>query len=400
MNRERLSRLSLAVVVGVLESLVEATPTRIGHTYLRSLQETLHPVGWDGKELPYYSFARLTDVNMEDLTFWLWLLRTNKGRWARSTRAGTLIPAFGDGSGTGTGGTVQYTEEEPLEMWMGIWSARVYHFSSNWKELRTLLATLERAAELRRTDIRGVTFFYFTDNTTTYYAVSSGASTSPGLHAMVRKIKMLEIEVECTLEVVHVPGTTLITQSTDGLSRGVWGSPLHDRPSQLTILSEIFSPVPFSPDVQQWALNQVGLPFHPCRYMAWSEVWDPSLVFDRLTVWTPPPEVASQLLYFLLQCHVEKPLTTAMIVILPRVLQRRWSRASRHVREIGVYQRHEVPFVFHSYLTIPVVILFIPFHVPMLPEPRLDPAPPTASQRLHRQHATLMRGVHEAFGSP
>jgi hypothetical protein len=51
-NHKRISRLAHAVVVGVLESLVEATPTRISHTYLRHLQNTLHPLGWDGVELP------------------------------------------------------------------------------------------------------------------------------------------------------------------------------------------------------------------------------------------------------------------------------------------------------------------------------------------------------------
>jgi hypothetical protein len=52
-----LSRLVLAVVVGVLESLVKATLSRIGHTHLRSLQETLHARGWDGQDLPYSSFT-------------------------------------------------------------------------------------------------------------------------------------------------------------------------------------------------------------------------------------------------------------------------------------------------------------------------------------------------------
>jgi hypothetical protein len=63
-----LSRLGLAVVVGVLKSLVEATPSRMGHTHLRNVQEILHPPGWDGTDLPYYSFAELTDLVCKDLT--------------------------------------------------------------------------------------------------------------------------------------------------------------------------------------------------------------------------------------------------------------------------------------------------------------------------------------------
>jgi hypothetical protein len=66
-HRSKLSRLGLAVVVGVLESMVDATPSRIGHTYLRNVQETLHPKGWDGIDLPYYSFAELRDIDCKDL---------------------------------------------------------------------------------------------------------------------------------------------------------------------------------------------------------------------------------------------------------------------------------------------------------------------------------------------
>ncbi|KAL3916442.1 MAG: hypothetical protein SGARI_007956, partial [Bacillariaceae sp.] len=39
------SRLALAVLGGVLESLAECTPRRIGHTYLRSLHQQIHPSG-------------------------------------------------------------------------------------------------------------------------------------------------------------------------------------------------------------------------------------------------------------------------------------------------------------------------------------------------------------------
>ncbi|MCK7580969.1 MAG: hypothetical protein MZV65_38715, partial [Chromatiales bacterium] len=37
-----LSRLTLAVVTGLLQSLVEATPQRIGQTYLRRLYDRIH----------------------------------------------------------------------------------------------------------------------------------------------------------------------------------------------------------------------------------------------------------------------------------------------------------------------------------------------------------------------
>jgi hypothetical protein len=306
------------------------------------------------------------------------------------------VPSLGDGSGTGTGGTVLYDDVD-FEMWMGTWDPRLYHFSAVWKEMRTLQATLERAWARKLQGLAGVTFFYFTDNMATYYAVSKGSSKSPALQTMVVCIKQLEILLGCYLEVIHVPGTTIITEGTDDLSRGIWLSPLHQRPSQKALLAEIFAPLPHSPDVTAWAVNQAGYAAWPCHYRSWNCVWDPTECFDRLTLWCPPPEVASQLLYFLLQVYVERPQTTAMLIVLPRTLQRKWSRPSRHVVELGVYQRAVVPFINRTFLTIPVILLLIPFHYRTLPPTRVDQVAPSPLRLFHRQQATLVRGVLEVL---
>jgi hypothetical protein len=73
-HRTRISRLCLAVLIGVLESLVDATPPRLGHTYLRSLQDTIHPEGWDEADLPYFSFASLMSGNLRELNLWRQML--------------------------------------------------------------------------------------------------------------------------------------------------------------------------------------------------------------------------------------------------------------------------------------------------------------------------------------
>jgi hypothetical protein len=122
-QHKRISRPSLAVVAGVLESMVEATPSRVGHTYLRHLHTVLYPVDWDGSDLPFYSFtSSLDDRSIKDLNLWKWLLIRNEGQRARATKSGILIPSFGDGSGTGTGGTIRYHNDADFEMWMGVWS--------------------------------------------------------------------------------------------------------------------------------------------------------------------------------------------------------------------------------------------------------------------------------------
>ena len=157
-------------------------------------------------------------------------------------RSATLIPTWGDGRGTGTGGTLALPDL-PLQMWQGQWTPHVFRFSSNAKELATLLLTMEQIQRLGAESVRGCTVFYFTDNSTTYYIAQANTSRAAHLHALIVKIRLLELELQCHLQVVHVPGLVMIDQGTDSLSRGVWCSPLHRLPNQTSLAAEIFAPL-------------------------------------------------------------------------------------------------------------------------------------------------------------
>jgi hypothetical protein len=89
-KKEPISRLVLAVLTGVLESVVEATPSHLGHMYLRSLIINIHLPDCDG--FPYYSKATLTETDREGLMWWRQAFLTDSSRTCRSTRAGILIP--------------------------------------------------------------------------------------------------------------------------------------------------------------------------------------------------------------------------------------------------------------------------------------------------------------------
>ena len=165
-----------------------------------------------------------------DLEWWEKVSQANVSATAQSEDTGLMVITWGDGSGTGTGGTFQDLGEGDLaggtsldlEMWMGTWHPTVHHFSSNWKELRTELCVLERERYSGR--LCNKTIFCFADNITSHCVTNNSSSTSPSLQALLRKIKLLEMELNCRLEVVHVPGLLMIQQKIDGLSRGVWAS--------------------------------------------------------------------------------------------------------------------------------------------------------------------------------
>jgi hypothetical protein len=51
------SRLSLVFTASILESMVNATPRRVGHTHLRRLHSTVHPSGAGTNAEPYYTWT-------------------------------------------------------------------------------------------------------------------------------------------------------------------------------------------------------------------------------------------------------------------------------------------------------------------------------------------------------
>jgi hypothetical protein len=112
------SRLSLAVATGILQSLVDGTPNRIGNTYLRAQYNVLHPPGADPGLAAYCTKTTISVAARHELRWWESFLKSTRGRPSRMLRSATLIPSWGDGSGTGTGGTLGLPDQ-PLQMWQG-----------------------------------------------------------------------------------------------------------------------------------------------------------------------------------------------------------------------------------------------------------------------------------------
>ena len=113
----------------------------MGHTKLRPFYSLVHPVGSGTGIDPYYTKTCLTPDVYSCLEWWRLCLIHGEGRMVRPSKAGTLIPMFGDGSGTGTGGILSLPNK-PRLMWSATWNVRVSAFTSNYKELNTLKLSL------------------------------------------------------------------------------------------------------------------------------------------------------------------------------------------------------------------------------------------------------------------
>jgi hypothetical protein len=331
--------------------------------------------GNDGR-LNYFSVIQLSEAAWLDLEWWTDFLAINPGANGVSGQSGTLVSTWGDGSGTGAGGTLEIHQPDepvaPMRIWMGTWAPEIHHFSSNWRELRTLYQTLWRERGGKR--LYRTTVFYFTDNLVSYYIMHSGSSPSTELHKLVLQIKRLELELDCRLEVIHVPGTLMIHQGTDGLSRGLWMSPERTRTTSLLESSNALSAVPFVWPLASWAEKRLNLPPNSIRHQFGSlDPWSFDLMRDRWTIWTPTPEIARQAISTFLDLWVEVPLTMAAIFLVPRVLQRSWSHVSHSVVEYPATLPRSLPPDCQYDSDIPFVLLVVFPHSRRLAEPRLDP---------------------------
>jgi len=399
----RLSRLTLAVVVGLLQSLVEATPYNMGQTYLRRLYDRLHLFEGDRRELSaanfYYTQVELTAEEWLDLDWWENAVRTGLQRYVRSQHLDRIGVTWGDGSGTGTGGTVQIVPrgdgDVAIEAWMGVWEPQVFHFTSNWKELRTLVHTLEQEKSTR---LKGCTVFYFTDNSTTYYIAHKGSSKIEELHKLVRRLKELELALDIHLEVVHVPGRHMISQQTDGLSRGISFSASRSVRSPQEEVLRLFRGVSYSVGLIPWLMQVSGRSWwssFPLTYVDCQSRWTFAEVAGHASVWLPDPEWADQVISAVLDVWIEQPWHTEAFFVVPRIFQRRWGRKSKHLTEILLAKNPlSVPGAQES--DIPIVVLHLPCYVRSLPPPsssRLDePAKPTWAD-WHLEQADYVRGL-------
>ena len=101
---------------------------------------------------------------------------------------------------------------------IGMWNKEGVGTSSNYRELRNLVETLELMGQ--RGELEGYELFLFTDNSVSESVAFKGNSSSELLFELVLRLRNLEMKFMCKINIIHVAGTRMIEQGTDGLSRG------------------------------------------------------------------------------------------------------------------------------------------------------------------------------------
>ena len=240
-------------------------------------------------------------------------------RRVRGNKMVSLVYGFGDASGKGFGAAVQLASGEVFYR-TGLWDISISEeMSSNYRELKNLVDSIEHAHSTGLLD--GCQLMMFTDNATAESAFHKGASSSPALHDLVQRLRLIEMEAGAELFVVHVSGKRMIESGVDGLSRGDLNAGIMNGQSVYSFIPLHLSALERSPSLLNWILDWTGSDTVLLGKDQWPEEHP-----DRGTYfWSPPPSAADAALDWMGE-SIHKRSTSIHIMVVPRLMTFRWRK--------------------------------------------------------------------------
>ena len=267
-------------------------------------------------------------------------------RPARRSKCKVAVYGFVDASTAGHGSSFALGDGSLLFR-HGLWGRDTDSLSSNFRELCNLVESIEEAVLLGELD--GCELFVFTDNTTAEGGYYRGNSDNRVLFSLILRLRLLEMQYSLALHVIHVAGTRMIQQGTDGLSRGL----LTDRvfanqpmsfhiPLHLSALDRSPSLLPWirswCPDSHISALTPEGWYLEGHGIQNYAPIYGiiqpvPSPVSWYL--WMPPPAACRHALGELATSR-HKRTSLNHIIVCPRLFTSRWRKLLYKLADIVV----------------------------------------------------------------
>lgn len=201
----------------------------------------------------------------------------------RVTSAVFVFYGFGDASGKGFGSSFETTDG--IYYRYGQWCSEVEERSSNYRELKNLVETIEEEVVAER--LRNCEVFLFTDNWVSECAYSKGYSDSQELSRLVLQLRKVVMRAGIRLHLLHVAGTRMIAQGTDGLSRGDLQEGVMTGQTMATFIPLHLSALDRSPRLGKWVedwASALGI----VNFLTTKE-WYTGPKREGVWVWTPPP---------------------------------------------------------------------------------------------------------------
>lgn len=212
--------------------------------------------------------------------------------------------------------------------------------SSNFRELCNLVEALEEMG--KSGNLAGVEVFLFTDNSTAEAAFNRGSSSSPLLYELVKRVKLLEMVFKAWVHVIHVAGTRMIDQGTDGLSRGCLMKGVMQGKSILSFIPLPQMAIERSASLVAWlqdAFDKTGkekLTVLKGEDWFWrgqdiiggtanvDRQWVPEYATGQY-IWAPPPCIAVRCIEELRRAR-HKRQTSTHVFVCPRIMTVEWQK--------------------------------------------------------------------------
>jgi hypothetical protein len=291
----------------------------------------------------------------------------------RQNKVHTALYGFVGASSSGFGSS--FTTPSGTYHSYGIWGKDHEGNSSNYRELNNLVTTIE--ALLADGTLVGAETFVFTDNFTAESAFYKGNTSSKTLFDLVLRLRTAEMSGLLQLQVIHVAGSRMISQGTDGLSRGCLTEGVMSGTPMLEYIPLHRSALERQPDllswIRQWTLCDNLNPLQPEDWFEHGHgisggtydargLWHPTPTSDTWILWSPPPAAADVAIEQLLYSRHKRPQLNHVFIV-PRLATHLWRKrlykASDIVFELPPGARSFWPACEHEPLLVGLTLRFV-----------------------------------------
>lgn len=291
-------------------------------------------------------------------------------RHVRSHLVSVVLYGFGDASGLGFGSSIQ--TNLGLRIRHGIWGSDAKNKSSNYKELRNIVETIE--ADVRSGFLSGSELFIFTDNIVDESCFYRETSSSRHLFNLIFRLRKAEMDGGLKLHVLHVAGTRMIQQGTDVISRGNMLEGVMAGADILEFVTLHQTAVERSDTLLNWLKDWAPPATHILRPDEWFDlghgiaggapnedgVWIPTYM-DPPKIWVPPPAAAAEAVEELSKARHMNP-TVPHLFVVPRLVTYLWRKQLMKVADTVLYvkpgSKSFWPHDMHEPLLIGIILPF------------------------------------------
>jgi len=252
-------------------------------------------------------------------------------RPARCTKWKVAIYGFVDASLAGHGSSFSLPDGMLLFR-HGLWGRDTDSLSSNFRELCNLVESVEEAVQLG--ELSGSELFIFTDNTTAEGRYYRGNSDNRILFSLILRLRLLEMNQSLQLHIIHVAGSRMIQQGTDGLSRGLLTNGVFGgQPMALHVplhLDAIARHPPVLDWIRSWSPDHTITPLTPVQWYVTGHGLTDAQPFPEESAgtwfaWVPAPAAARHALEELATSRHKRPFLNH-IFVCPRLFTSRWRK--------------------------------------------------------------------------